>query len=311
MSAMKKSKERKAMTNRQKNIIQYSLIVLATVSLGITTGVVIKKNYGQVETDYSNFNPEEFKANSSKLLKEYEKNPNKNFTPSELVNIGLEKYRICENSYSIGVGQASTIVNQTIRNAQAKNGNQYFEESISRSSMVSLANRVNQVGDEISAYKGKAKDSDTGEYKNEPVKYQASDYKTNWGKTLEEMFIYIISDKSVLTDKCSINKDSNYIKVHLELDTDIASYYYKIQMKTISNLSSLPTFEYLKQTYTFDSNMTLLHCRVDEKYKASMAGVSANIHNLIDYYYHANEYLKIPELNESIDYSLKGETQYE
>ena len=125
------------------------------------------------------------------------------------------------------------------------------------------------------------------------------------------MFIYIISDKSVLTDKCSINKDSNYIKVHLELDTDIASYYYKIQMKTISNLSSLPTFEYLKQTYTFDSNMTLLHCRVDEKYKASMAGVSANIHNLIDYYYHANEYLKIPELNESIDYSLKGETQYE
>ena len=125
------------------------------------------------------------------------------------------------------------------------------------------------------------------------------------------MFIYIISDKTVLEEGCSIEKKDGLITVKLNLNVDTSSYYYKVQMKTISNLSGLPSFEYLKQTYTFKDDMTLLHCSVDEKYQASMAGIKANIHNTIEYYYHANEFRKIPNLDELVSYSTEGETQYD
>ena len=310
---MEKKSEKKQISNRKKTIIQYSLIVLAATVLGITGGAVIKKTFGQVEVDYSDFDANNYSLDPSELLKEYEKNPNKEFTPAELVNIGLEKYRRCENSYSIGVGTASTIVNQTIRNAQIKNGDKYFEESISRSSVVSLANRVTQtgVGQSINLYKGKADDSESGKYKDEPVTYEPDKYKEECGKTLDEMFIYIISNQSVIAENCSITKTTEIIKVELELDVNIATYYYKKQMKSISNLSGLPTFDSLKHTYIFSTDMTLLHSKVDEKYKAAMTGISASIHNTINYYYHANEYLEIPSLDQAINYSIEGEVKYE
>lgn len=308
---MENAKEKKHLSKGKKSIIQYSIIAVCAVGVGVGGGILMKKKFGPVETDYTGFDPELYRADSKALLREYEQNPSKSFTPSELVNIGLEKYRNCENSYSIGVGQAETVVNQTIRSAQIKNGSKYFEEQISRSSMVSLANRTSAEGDTTKLFKGKAKDAETSEYKNEYTSLTSEEYKESWGKTLQEMFIYIISEETVLKDKCEITKKDGKTQVHLELDTDIASYYYKIQMKTMSDLSGLPTFDYLKQTYTFDSDMTLLHCTVDEKYNATMSGITASIRNTLDYYYHANEVLKIPELNEQFNYSVEGETTYE
>ena len=250
--------------------------------------------------------------NGKALLKEYQKNPKKGFTEAELINIGLEKYRQCENCYSIGVGTASTIVSQTIRNAQIKNGDHYFEESISYSKMVAIANRVDQVGQDsdISLNKGKATGSEDVSYTSEVTTFKAGDYKKTWGKTLDEMFIYLISNETVKKEGSKIERTDEYIKVIVNLDTDISSYYYKLQMKEISSLDKLPVFEYLKHTYVFDKDMMLKYCKVDEKYQASM-GVTATIHNTIDYYYHANEVMNIPKENETIDYSIEGENQYE
>jgi len=308
---MRKTDKNKHISKGKKTFNQYTILGLCAVSVGVGGGIFLKKKIGPVVTDYAGFDPESFKADSKALLKEYEANPNKNFTPAELVNIGLEKYRSCEYSYSIGVGQASTIVNQSIRNAQIKNGDEFFEEQISRSSMVSLANRIIQEGENAKVYKGKANDVESAEYTSEFTNYSLDALKENLGKTLSEVFIYIISDNTVIKDKCSVTKTNENIKVELELDTEIATYYYKLQMKNLSNLSALPTFEHIKQTYIFDKNMTLLHSIMDEKYQASMSGITANIQNNLDYYYHANEYLKIPELNEQFDYSIEGEAKYE
>lgn len=308
---MENAKEKKHLSKGKKALIQYSIIALCAAGLGVGGGIVLKKKLGPVETDYSGFDSSSFQADSKALLKEYEKNPNRDFTPAELVNIGCEKYRQCENSYSIGVGTASTIVNQSIRNFQIRNGDSYFEEQISKSSMVSLANRV--IADESSAkvYKGKAKDIEVSEYKDGPQTMNSEDFKASWGKTLPEVFIYIISNDTVDTDRSVTTKKDGKVYVTLELDPEIASYNYKVQMKSLSELSALPTFEYLRQTYIFDNEMNLLHFTTDEKYVASMSGINATIVNHLDYYYHANEYLKIPELNEALNYSVEGEITYE
>ena len=295
-----------------KTVLIYTITGTLLIASGVVTGIILKRQFGTTEIDYSGFNPENYRMDSAELLKQYQKNPNKNFTPAELVNIGLEKYRQCENCYSIGIGTASTIVNQTIRNAQIKVGDHYFEESISYSKMVNVANRVDQVGEDhdISLNKGKANSSDDVTYKSEVTTFKAEDYKKAWGKTLDEMFIYIISNETVIADQSKIEKSNDEIKVTLTLDTIISPYYYKLQMREISKLDSLPTFQSLKQEYTFTKDMDLKMCFVDEKYKAQM-GVVADIHNTITYYYHPNEVMSIPKENETIDYSIEGENQHE
>ena len=309
---MQKERMKKVDKKKASAWIQYGIIAAAAISLGVAGGIIIKKKFGGEEITYSGFDPKTFKADSKALVKEYEKNPNKDFTAPELVNIGLEKYRSCENCYSIQVGLAKTIVEQSIRNAQIKVGNDYFEEAISKSSMVSLANRYSQKSDAVTLYKGKAASEETGEYdKKDATNFKKDAFKKDWGKSLDEMFIYIISNKTVNLSKCKTEKKGSQIKVTLDLDPAISTYYYKIQMKTMSNLSGLPTFEYVKQTYTFDSKMTLLHCKTEEKYKAAMAGINAEIVNKINTYYHANKKIKIPALNEKVNYSLKGEAKYE
>ena len=299
---------------KRKTIVKYSLIGVLLIGVGGLTGFIVKRATGQTVVDYSSFNPDDYKADSKLLLRQYENNPNRSFSEAELVNIALEKYRCCENSYSIGIGVASTVVSQTIRNAQIKNGNQYFEESISRSSMVDIANRAYQVGIDngVTLNKGKANSSEEATYDEaKKTEFTSQNYKDAYGKTLDEMFIYIISNKTVLKEGCSKTKlDSGEMKIVLELNPDTSTYYYKHQMQSISNLDSLPTFKSLTHTYVVDSKMNLIYSKVNEEYKASM-GITVNIKNTIEYYYHPNEYYEIPDSKTQINYSIEGEVQYE
>lgn len=291
-----------------RSVLTYILIIGIAGTAGTTTGVIGKSIFGQEVIDYTGFNPEEFRADGASLLQQYNQNPNGKYSAAELVAIGLEKYRSCENSYSIGIGLASTVVAQTIRNYQIKNGDRYFEESISKSDMVGVANRAIQDGKDgdITLYLGKPTSAEVANYPENGKVYTEEDYKNYLGKTLDEMFIYLISNNSVLADGTEVKKSSDKIEVTLNLNPDIATYYYKVQMKNISGLDRLPSFKYLKHIYTFDKNMMLKHALVDEEYSASM-GITVNIHNTINYSYYANEYMEIPEYNIPLNYSLKGE----
>ena len=312
LTVMRNTKEKKHLSKGKKALIQYSIIGVCAITIGIAAGVIMKKRFGPVETDYTGFNPEALRMDSKSLVKQYEANKNKNFTPAELVNIGLEKYRSCENSYSIGVGLADTIVKQTIRNFQIRNGDQYFEEQISKSSMVSIANRAHQVDeDKVNVYKGKAKDTELSEFTDSAKEYNLTEFKESWGKTLPEMFIYLICEDTVIADGTKVTKKDGLVTIQLELDPEISSYYYKLQMQSLSDLSALPTFEYIRHTYYFDTDMNLLHSKIAEKYQATMSGITATIVNNLDYYYHANEFIKIPEQNETLNYSVEGEPKYE
>ena len=308
---MRNTKEKKQISKGKKALIQYSIIAVCAIGVGVGGGILLKKKLGPVEVDYTGFDSDSFQADAKALLKEYEVNPNKEFTAAELVNIGLEKYRQCENSYSIGVGQATTIVNQSVRNFQIRNGDKYYEEQISRSNMVNLANRVVADSESATVYRGKAKDTEVPEYKDEPKVLNPDEFKALWGKKLEDIFIYIISNDTVDLEQSKVEKKDGKVFISLELDPDIASYNYKLQMKSLSELSALPTFEYLRQTYVFDSDMTILHSTIDEKYVATMSGINATVNNNLDYYYHSNEFIKIPEINEILDYSVEGEETYE
>ena len=283
----------------------YISIVGTALAIGTAGGIVAKRVMGGENVIYEGDATSmtfDVDAAYDKYLNYTGNDMTKDFTPAEIVNIGLEKYRRCENSYSITKGVASTMVTQSIRNYQIKNGDRYFEESISMSSMVKLANRMYQTGKEgnVNLYKGSAVNEELGSYSANGTEYEQVDYKNYLGKTLNEMFIYIITDSTILDSE--IDKIDGYT-IKLSLDTEMSVIFYQYQMKNISGLDKYPKFASVNLTFTFDNNLDLQHLYTDETYQATM-GVTVDIHNMFNTYYFPNEELKIPEINEPTDYSL-------
>ena len=291
-----------------KLLLSYILIVGISAVAGAGAGVVLKRTLGPIDEVYPpGFSPEEYIEDIGALWDKYTKNPSQSFSNPDLVNISLEKYRRTENSYSLGVGTAHTIIEQTIRSAQIRNGNTYWEEQISYSNMVSVANRSKQFGKDgdVELYQGSASGPESASYPQTPSsKFTRKEYKDYLGKSLDEMFIYIISNKTTLKSDKKTNSDGDYV-ISLDLETNISTFYYKYQMKNISGLSNLPPFSEVKLTYTISKDLVLKHLSVNETYTATKEGipVPAKTNNTIEYYYFANEVMEIPNSDTAIDYS--------
>ena len=302
-----------------KTLLTYILLVGIAAVAGAGTGAILKRTLGPIDEIYpEGFNPDSYKVDIDALYQEYLNKVNQGvnvfnaFNNSELVNIALEKYRRCENCYSVTIGDCDTSagVTQTIRNSQVKNGDEYFEEALSYSKLVSVGNRIRQTGKDggVRLYTGTVSGPESVTYTDTYKEYGHDEYRKYLGKTLDEMFIYIISDKTVLSSK-KTPQSNGEVTIELSLDPNISTYYYKYQMMNISGLSNLPPFEYVNQTYTVDQNLVLKHAYIDELFTATKAGipVPAKSNNKLNNYYYADAYLKIPEIDEKFDYSIVKE----
>ena len=305
-----------------KTLLTYILIVGIAAVAGASTGVVLKRTLGPIDEVYpEGFNPKEYMDDADELLANYETSTNKpafirNSKESDLVNIALAKYKRCENSFSFGIGDADAgITVQSVRSAQVKRTQQdgsirYFEEQIS-AGMIGVAKRSLQESgkDEVLVYTGYPSSAEVASYADDAHTYTKEGYKEYLGKTLDEMFIYIISKKTTLKSSRS-TLDNGDLEIKLSLDTNIATYFYKAQMQHISGLSNLPPFEDVNLTYTLSDDLVLKHMFVDETYTATKEGipVPAKTHNLIHNYYYADGVEDIPELNEPFDYTVRSET---
>ena len=192
-----------------KSLWVYVIIGGTAFAVGASGGIVGKRVLGAVKTQYIG---ELELMDIEELMYKYEKNPNQGFTAAEVVNIAMEKFRRCDNNVSISKGTAKTVVSQTIRSYKIKRGDEYFEESVSKSSMVSLANRMNQTGvdGDVIVRNGKADGPESGVYPAEPSKVMShDDYKEFMGATLDEMFIYVISETTVDYEETTMVKNSD------------------------------------------------------------------------------------------------------
>jgi len=299
---------------KRKSLIKYSVIFGSIGCMGIAGGIILKTVTSAPEVDYSSVNVNSYQPDIKKIMKKYESYkgnaPEDFFTSSELINIGQEKFRTCENCYILGKGLGVTALSQEIRNQLIKNGNKYFEESISKSVgsllgiSVSLANRVYQEEQEVKKYYGDEKTVtfDSASYLPDYDSFNLPDYRNSMGKTLDEMFIYVISDKTIKKDKIS-KKDNGNILVNVQLDEKVSVCNYVKQMKTISNLDKYPAFSLVDMTYELNSKLELVQMNVHEVYKATMV-VSTEIDQNIEYRYFPNSIINIPNLEEKLDYSI-------
>ena len=298
----------------KKNAVIYISIISSALVIGGVGGVVAKRVLGKENIVYIG-DSDSLQADSVEILKrfnDYKGNePTADFATWELINVALEKYRNFDYSYSFAKGTAHTIVEQEVRNFQIKNGDEYFEESLSKSSMVTVANRMYQsgVGGEVSIYKGSIPGQNVEEtnFTDNPTKYTSEQYKEMLGRTLDQMFIYAISNKTILTQKSTV-LDSQDVELYVELDPIKSTIDYQTQMKNISNLDKRPVFEYVHLTFKTNKDYELISLHVDEKYSAKM-GFEVSINNIIDTEYYPNKKYEIPSYNGKLTYSAKGENE--
>ena len=295
----------------KKTPIIYISIILGSLVIGGLGGLAAKRLFGEKNYEIQGFSADSLSEDIPGLMARYNSYQGSNivrdFTPAEMINIGLENYKSCENSYSMGIGSSNGIVLQTIRNFQIRNGNSYFEESISDSSFVHLAKRMVQEGkggDVVVYNSGNITSPSTAVYTDNGVTYSNEGYKAYLGRTLDEMFIYIISNKTVLSGDVSTNEEGDYV-IQISLETMFATYNYKTQMKNISDLDSYPNFDYVNLTFTLTKKMMLKRLHVNESFKATKMGMSPTMVNDITYYYYANEVMELPTLDQNLDYTVK------
>lgn len=304
-----------------KNIVTISIVVGSALVVGAGGGAAYKRFFAPADQEIVGFNPDyckpDFKTLSDEVSKYgSKKEAAKSMRPYEVVNYAGELYKNCTNCFSYCYGLADTVVKQDIRNAQIKVGNEFFEEAISKSSMVGVGKRMyqsNTMGTTNLYIEKSAGDvSIDGDnvhtnFNASPEKLTMTEYKKAFGRNLPDMFIYVIHDMTVTKEELKELPNNEGYEVYLELDPVTGGYNYRYQMQTMSKLDKLPVFEYIHLTYTITPDLELKHLTANEKYKATMLGISPDIINTLDYEYFPNQITEIPEVTQDVNYQALRE----
>lgn len=299
-----------------RKLLLISIVVGSALVAGATGGAVYKRFIAPADQEIIGFNPDYCKPNFEELNKEVskygsKKEAAKNMRPYQVANYAGELYKNCNNCFSYCYGLADTVVKQDIRNAQIKVGNQYFEEAISKSSMVGVGKRMYQTSidspTKLYAEKSAGDVTINGDevhtnFKPSSEDLSVSDYKKAFGRNLNDMFIYIIHDLTVTKEELKELPNNEGFEIYLELDPVTGGYNYRFQMQTMSKLDKLPVFDYIHLTYTLTPDLELKHLTANEKYKATMLGISPDIVNTLEYEYFPNQLTEIPEVTQDINY---------
>lgn len=292
----------------------YLSIAGVALVIGASAGFIYKRAFTEPTENIIGFNPDKVKPNIEALFDSVEKAGSakaatEKLQPYEIAVYAFEKYKQNEYCVSFCTGLADTAVKQYIRSAQIKRGDNYFEEQISKSSMVGVAKRLFQEGEhaETKIYNETSsgdvvvdENNAYAKYKSDPDVLSYDDFKTNWGKNLPDMSTYLIGSSTV--EKQELVKDGSGYKIMLSLQPTKGAYNYRSQMKTISDLAAYPTFSLLDLTYWVDENLTLVKMNEHSKFTATMVGISAGVENDINYHYFPGKEMKFPTLDENFDY---------
>ena len=281
--------------------------------LGVAAGIVIGKFMINPTTDYGTVNESEITDNTfSKTLEKYayaKENEDVNYEdvlkPYEMINIAYHLYGEYEHTRSWTKGEVlAAIVTQSIRGCAIRDGNQYFEESLSKSSMVGVATRTYVKEDtSVDLYRGDIQSELKANWPDEHYEYTNEEYVNDFGKTPETPLIYIVSKKTVIANNSSVTKDGNNYIVKVSLDPVKSVLKYVRQMKTISNLYEYPSFTSVDLTATLDQNLLIKTLEVKESYSAKINAIigSSSDASLTITYEVGGDY-KIPQYNEDLIY---------
>lgn len=299
---------------RKGKILGITFGVITPIALGAVAGIVISKFFVAKTVDYSDVDANSLYINMDNVLAKYEAckadgTPyEEGLTSYELVNLAYYNYANMENSRSFTIGTANAaIVEQSIRGCSIREGNKFFEESLSKSNMVGVAARMYQKEDgSVDLHRGEVQNATSATWGNEHYEYTNEEFIGDFGKTPSTPLIYIVSKKTVIKESDKVEKNSDGYHISMSLNTKKAVINYVKQMKSISNLADYPAFNSLNISFDIDNDLMIKEMHVNESYYAlKEANLGADTSGDVTVYYEVNGGFKIPSLNEAVTYPEK------
>ncbi len=331
----KKAKKEKKPWTRKKATCFWSLGITGSIALGVGIGYIFATLFNGGEMgDYSHVNVSAYAVNYDALIEKYNSFPknadfSKSFTPCELANTSLTLLHRNERYMAQGYGKGTFNVfgvsgDQAIRSTMIRNGNDYFEESLSKSSLVQAAFRMYETyeGETSSTYRYKGSvdaniyDSHFSESAKETFTRDA--YKETMGRYLDGIpCIYIISDRCLSKEgqketsgiPTSVEKTDNGYRIELELNPGVTVKNYVLQMIQTGDLAGPPSFKYVHLTFELDSELNLISLRNRESYyaKTKKTGAGSNMKGDLTTYFYTKDVPDIPELSVQMNYDSAKE----
>lgn len=281
-------------------------VILSTLLLGGGAGFVVATNLKPPSYQFI-ANTDAYEPDLDAAYAKYESAKGKDLSAQmsvdEMINVAYIKFGQEKQNYSRGVGiaKAMGLVDQYIWSTTVADNGRYFEESISLSSFVQIYDRMFEEGETITTYWG----SDDRFASHPKEEMNRDDYKSLMGRYVSEALIYVVSDKTLLTDAdtksgkpaTGVYKDGDHYVLEAELSPKLGTIRYKKQMKTISDLANQPDFEFCHITVTTDSDLNLIRMDTHESYKAvtKMGLGSGVVGGLSTAYYHELPPFGFPE----------------
>lgn len=298
-----------------KSLVLMSIfLIVLPIGLGVGTGIAIDKFFIGKHTDYSEIDPNSLVDDQEEIMNRYyaAKNSGVDYStvlrPSELVNVGYNLFSQQESSKTITKGLAyAAIVEQSIRAASIRNHNEYLEESISLSKMVTVASRTYMHEDtNIEYFKGESTSKETAKWNTTPTNYSSKEYSDLFGKTPKTPLIYIVSSKTVLSSKSVVNITESGYEIYLSLNATKSVVNYVKQMKSLSNLDDFPSFEKVETKFYLSKDLMIQKMEVSEKYYAKTKGLGTDIDANLTIVYEVGGNFTIPSLSQNIDYGVSA-----
>lgn len=334
-----KSAKQKKPWSKRKNIFFWSVGGALSLSIGVGVGYVLGSvfNAGGTE-DYSKVNTNDYLVDYDALIKKYKSLGNvsdysTSLTPCEMANTALELFYENDSWMTQGYGKTTYNVfglsgDQQIRSTFMKNGDEYFEESLSKSDggavSVKAAWRMYEKYDSgdnstVQRYSGELKKDVYDAYFDENTKteYSREDYKKSSGRYLDGIpCIYIINDKCLSNETqtttsgiaTGVTKTTSGYTIELELNPKITVKNYVIQMQATADLAGAPSFSFVHLTFKTDKKLNLISMTNYEKYYAkTSAGAGSSLTAKVTTYFDTSGNNTIPEINEQTQYDKTKE----
>lgn len=315
-------------TSRKRTVISLSIISMTAIGLGLGAAFFLHSQLaGGVTTDYTKIDANKLTDDNASLLSTYSsvKKAGGDYVsafsskPYQVANIAFQLFSAHDHCFAQGKGVGSAklfggSVNQDIRSTVIKDGDHYFEESLSLSGVVNLADRMYQEGDTVVRHVGKVASGDVEKPASldEGTTYTIPNYQEAMGRDLSNPCIYIVSSKTTYLDQTatsgkptSFTKTADGYSLELELKTKAVVNYVK-QMQTISSLYSKPSFTYVHLSFTLDKDLNPLTMTSHEFYHASTGpAVGSDVEGTLTTHYQTDGSYTIPALMTPISYWTK------
>lgn len=207
--------------------------------------------------------------NPTKNLNEYSNNENLYIVAGKLKQ--TEYYQTTVKGKITAMGGLYT---QTVNNLKIKRGEDFYSQTKSTSTFVSVGKQALFNGDNV-VYRD-ATDVNKNKWSNNILKVSKADFKQEFGVLPMSLSNYELNDQTILSST-RVNNADGTITISYKIDVEKGTKGYRVNMYVFGGLTELPKLNSCTLEITIDANWQLKSVKSSDSYTINKGGILTNL----------------------------------